>query len=60
MDPTRFDTFTRLLTQRAAESPSRRTVLHGLGGFLFAGALTDSEANAKRKKKHKKKCKAGK
>jgi hypothetical protein len=64
MDPSRFDTLTRLLTA----SPSRRLVLGVLGGGTLASLvdLTDTDANKRRKKnkkrrkrkRHKNKCKA--
>jgi len=59
MDPTRFDTFIRSLSQRTPEVPSRRTLLHALGGLFAASAMTASESDARRKGKHKK-CKGGK
>lgn len=55
MDPTRFDS----LTQRLVAIPSRRALLHAIGGLLTAGALTAAESDARRKRKPKK-CKGGK
>ena len=56
MDPTRFDALTRAMTDRIGQTPSRRSLLHALGGgFVAAGLIAAPKAEAKRKKHKKKK-----
>jgi hypothetical protein len=55
MNPSRFDSFARALTEANGQSPSRRSLLYLFGGGLVAAGLTPVlEAEAKKHKKHKK------
>jgi hypothetical protein len=55
MDPTRFDSLTRTLTSRVGRWPTRRSVLHTVGGGLIALALKPApDAHGKGNKKKQK------
>jgi len=63
MDPTRFDAFSRTLTDRLHGGPTRRAILATLGGALLGGWLStplDGDAKRNRRKRHnrrkKRKC----
>jgi hypothetical protein len=61
MDPNRFDALVRA-AGRSPRPPSRRTLLRSLGGGALSALLVPAfldEADARKKKKKPKKCKAG-